>query len=95
MLKNTFTLENPHGLALSDQTLYVCEGKFGLKSFDASDVSQIGNKLLETQKELTSIDVIAGSKSLIVVAEKGVHQYDYSNKAKLKELSIIPIIGSN
>jgi hypothetical protein len=42
-----------------------------------------------------SLDVIAGPKSLIVVGEKGVHQYDYSNKAKLKELSIIPVIRSN
>lgn len=95
MLKHSFTLENPYGLALSDHTLYICDGKFGLKSFDASDVSQIGNKLLETHKDLMSMDVIAGPKSLIIVGEKGVHQYDYSNKAKLKELSIIPVIRSN
>ncbi len=95
MLKNTFTLENPYGLALSDQTLYVCDGKSGLKSFDASDVSQIGNKLLETHKELMSMDVIAGPKSLIVVGQDGVHQYDYSNKAKLKALSVISVTKSN
>ncbi len=95
MLKHSFTLENPYGLALSDHTLYICDGKFGLKSFDASDVSQIGNKLLETHKDLMSMDVIAGPKSLIIVGEKGVHQYDYSNKAKLKELSIIPVIRPN
>ncbi len=95
MLKHSFTLENPYGLALSDHTLYICDGKFGLKSFDASDVSQIGNKLLETHKNLMSMDVIAGPKSLIIVGEKGVHQYDYSNKAKLKELSIIPVIRPN
>ena len=95
MLKHSFTLENPYGLALSNHTLYICDGKFGLKSFDASDVSQIGNKLLETHKNLMSMDVIAGPKSLIIVGEKGVHQYDYSNKAKLKELSIIPVIRPN
>jgi len=94
-LKNSFTLENPYGLALSDQTLYVCDGKSGLKSFDASDVSQIGNKLLETHKELMSMDVIAGPKSLIVVGQDGVHQYDYSNKAKLKALSVISVPKSN
>jgi len=95
MLKHTFTLENPYGLALSDQTLYVCDGKSGMKSFDASDVSQIGNKLLETHKELMSMDVIAGPKSLIVVGQDGVHQYDYSNKAKLKALSVISVTKSN
>jgi len=95
MLKHSFTLENPYGLALSGHTLYICDGKFGLKSFDASDVSQIGNKLLETHKDLMSMDVIAGPKSLIIFGEKGVHQYDYSNKAKLKELSIIPVIRPN
>jgi hypothetical protein len=94
-LKYSFSLENPYGLALSGETLYVCDGKFGFKSFDARDVSQIGNKLLENHKELISMDVIAGPKSLIIVGAEGVHQYDYSNKAKLRELSTIPIVKSN
>jgi len=94
-LKYSFALENPHGLALSDQTLYICEGKYGFKSFDANDVSQIGNKLLENHKEVKSMDVIAGPNSLVVVGEAGIYQYDYTNKAKLKELSVIPITKTN
>ncbi len=94
-LKYTYSLENPHGLALSDQTLYVCDGDYGFKSFDASDVSKIGDKLLENIKELKSMDVIAGSKSLLVTGSNGLYQYDYSNRTKLKELSVIPVIKSN
>ncbi len=94
-LKYTFSLENPHGLVLSDQTLYVCDGDYGFKSFDASDVSKIGDKLLENKKELKSMDVIAGPKSLLVTGRNGLYQYDYSNRAKLKELSVISVAKSN
>ncbi|TCV15128.1 hypothetical protein EDC17_101524 [Sphingobacterium alimentarium] len=86
-----FTMENPHGLGFADDMLYICEGKFGLKSFDASDVLKIGDRQIEHFKSLNSTDVIPGPKSLIVVGEGGVCQYDYSDKKKIKLLSCIAV----
>ena len=35
-------MQNPHGLGMNSlKKLYICEGTFGLKSYDASDVADI------------------------------------------------------
>ncbi|MCA5003939.1 hypothetical protein IPZ78_02095 [Sphingobacterium sp. WQ 366] len=90
-LVKTFQMQNPHGLGLANDVLYICEGKFGFKSFDAKDVNKVGDVQLEHLAQLNSTDVIPGPKSLIVIGENGVCQYDYSNKAKLKLLSCISV----
>lgn len=90
-LLKTFQMQNPHGLGLANDVLYICEGKFGFKSFDAKDVNKVGDMQLEHLTKLNSTDVIPGPKSLIVIGEDGVCQYDYSNKAKLKLLSCISV----
>lgn len=92
VLKESYVMKNPHGLALTGEHLYVCEGTFGMKSFKVSDVSQIDKNLLENLEDLKSFDVIAGPKSLIVFGPESICQFDYSNKAKLKKLSCISIL---
>ena len=88
-LLKSYEMENPHGLGLKGNHLYICEGDFGLKSFDATDVMQIGKNLLEHHKDRRAIDVIPAPKSLIVTGPDGVCQYDYSNPGKLRLLSCI------
>ncbi|MGN0004096.1 MAG: LVIVD repeat-containing protein [Sphingobacterium composti] len=90
-LLKTFQMQNPHGLGLATDVLYICEGKFGFKSFDAKDVTKVGDLQLEHLKDLHSTDVIPGPKSLIVIGENGVCQYDYANKSKLRLLSCISV----
>ena len=87
----TFQMEHPHGLGLAGDVLYICEGKYGFKSFNAADVSKIGDSKIEHLANLNSTDVIPGPKSLIVIGENGVCQYDYSDKTKLKLLSCISV----
>lgn len=89
VLVKSYQMQNPHGLALAGNVLYLCEGKYGFKSFNAADVFEIGNNRLEHLQNLNSTDVIPGPKSLIVIGEDGVCQYDYSDKSKLKLLSCI------
>jgi len=90
-LLKTFQMQNPHGLGLAGDVLYICEGQFGFKSFNAKDVTKVGDMPLEHLAKLNSTDVIPGPKSLIVIGENGVCQYDYSDKAKLKLLSCISV----
>ncbi|HWK56149.1 MAG TPA: hypothetical protein VNQ80_02350 [Parapedobacter sp.] len=88
-LLKSYPMENPHGLGIRGSNLYICEGDFGLKSFNVADVLRIGENLLEHHKDRSAIDVIPAPKSLIVTGPDGVCQYDYSNPAKLRLLSII------
>ncbi|MGV3762182.1 LVIVD repeat-containing protein [Parapedobacter sp.] len=88
-LLKSYPMDNPHGLGLRGNNLYICEGDFGLKSFDVTDVMHIGENLLEHHQDRGATDVIPASKSLIVTGPDGVCQYDDSNPAKLRLLSCI------
>lgn len=90
-LVKSFAMKNPHGLTLSGDVLYLCEGNYGFKSFDATDVKIVGDKPIEYLADLPSTDVIPGPNSLVVIGENGICQYDYTDKSKLKKLSCITI----
>ncbi|WP_316800933.1 hypothetical protein [Pedobacter frigidisoli] len=86
-----FPMQNPHGLSISGNSLFLCEGTFGIKSFNITDNTKIGNNLLQHINSVKSFDVIAGPKSLIVTGEDGVHQFNYNDPANLKPLSVIKL----
>jgi hypothetical protein len=90
-LIKAYPMENPHGLGLAGDYLYLAEGEYGLKSFNVSDVMNISKNQLEHLKSFVSVDIIPGPKSLIVIGPDGVCQFDYSNPEKLKELSCINV----
>ncbi|RZK60664.1 MAG: hypothetical protein EOO91_00555 [Pedobacter sp.] len=89
-----FPMKNPHGLSVSGNNLFLCEGTFGIKSFNITDKNAIGSNLLEHLDNIKSFDVIAGPKSLIVTGEDGVYQFNYSNPSKLTQLSKIKVQAS-
>ena len=80
-LVNTYQLTNPHGLAKSGNTLFICDGSAGLKVFKTSNLQQL--ELVQTIEGLTTYDVIAINNIALVVAADGLYQYDYSNPSKL------------
>lgn len=86
-----YDMTHPHGLALSGDYLYLSEGDFGLKSFNVKDVLNIKDNQIQYLDALKSRDIIAGPKSLIVLGPQSICQFDYSNKANLKQLSCISI----
>ena len=88
-LVKSYQMKNPHGLGLYNNMLYLCEGEFGFKSFDISDVTAIDQHAVENIENLKSTDVIVGPKSMIIIGPDGVCQYDYSNSKKIKLLSCI------
>lgn len=84
-----YAMQNPHGLSTSGNNLFLCEGNYGIKSFNITDKTKIGDNMLQHLNNIKSFDVIAGPKSLIVTGEDGVYQFNYNNAANLKQLSII------
>ncbi len=90
-LINTYAMDNPHGLALSGDVLYICEGEFGLKAFDVSDREDV--QILSHLKGSHAYDVIAlTSDHLLVVGKDGLQQYNSSDPKKLNLISEIPIV---
>jgi len=81
----TYLLTNPHGLSKDGNLLFICDGRDGLKIFDAADVQNL--RLLKHIIGIDTYDVITINGIAWVVAKDGLYQYDYSNPAATHLLS--------
>ncbi|MGF1635672.1 MAG: LVIVD repeat-containing protein [Cyclobacteriaceae bacterium] len=88
---STHQMLNPHGLGYDDGVLFICEGKHGLKVFNAIDHKKIGENILMHITGLDAYDVIPYQKNLILIGENGLRQYNYDDPSKLKLLSTLNI----
>ncbi len=94
-----YPMQHPHGLSIEENTMYLCEGRYGLKSFDIKDLSNIDNNKIATFSNFNAYDVIAlpkdyainGKKIVMVIGTDGFYQYDATDAKNLKKLSLIPI----
>ena len=91
-LKKSYEMTNPHGLAVVNDDLYICDGDAGLRVFDKSDLLKIDNNQIEHINDINAYDIIPLSKNhLIVVGDGGLYQYDSSDPKSLKEMSFVSI----
>jgi len=84
-LVKSYQMTNPHGLSKDGNTLIICDGRDGLKFYNASDVRN-----LSLQKHITGLntyDVIAINGWALVVAKDGLYQYDYSSLSNVNLIS--------
>ncbi len=89
-LLQSYDMLNPHGLALQGDRLYICEGDFGLKTFDVSNREDV--KEIAHLRDHQAHDVISlNTEHLLVVGKDGFRQYDASDPKHLKMMSMIPI----
>jgi hypothetical protein len=84
-------MSNPHGLGKDGNLLFICDGDAGLKIFDASDLSTIGDKLLVQYENIHAYDVIPFNNVAIMIGEDGLYQFDYSDLNQFEFLSKIAI----
>jgi len=91
-LLKSYPMENPHGLALKDKNLYLCEGDAGLKAFDVTDWETIDKNQLAHIKGFSTYDAIAlPNDILLVIGKDGFYQFKAGNPKDLKEISVIPV----
>ena len=76
-LVQSYQMTHPIGLSKDGNILFVCDGKDGLKVYNATDVSSL--VMIKQLKDATVFDVIAQNGLAIVVADNGLYQYDYSD----------------
>lgn len=91
-LLKSYNMTHPHGLSKAGNLLFICDGRDGLKVYDAA---QPGNLQLKKHiRGLETFDAIAWNNNLIVVAKEGLCQYDISNPENITERSRIPVRGN-
>ncbi len=85
----SYGLDQPHGLGVDQDLLFVADGISGLKIFNIQNKIKI--KMIQHIKEVgLTYDIIAFDKKLFLISSKGLYQYDYS-KLPLKFLSRISL----
>lgn len=90
-LITTHAMTHPHGLGIDNGTLFICEGEYGMKVFDATDPHAIPDRQLAHFNDLHAYDVIPLGNVLLMIGEDGLYQYDYTDPTAIKELSVIPV----
>lgn len=90
-LIKSYPMQNPHGLSIDFPTLYLCEGKHGLKIFNVSDPFKVDTQLLAHLKDMDAYDVIALDRTLLLIGKDGLYQFDRTKASQLRLLSKIPV----
>ena len=89
VLKNSFNLENPHGLGIINDNLFICDGSAGLKVFDATEPEKCGNELIKNFKDIQATDIILFGETAMLIGDDGLYQYDISDIENISNLSIL------
>ena len=84
---DSYFLDDPKGLALEGNYLFVCNGVSGLEIFDISNPYSLDK--ISGVAGIHAYDVILNNNVLILVGEDGLFQYNYDNVYQLELLSNI------
>jgi hypothetical protein len=87
VLVKTYNMTNPFGLGKDGNILFICDGKDGVKVYNAADANNL--RLIKKIDGIEAYDVIATNNRALVVAKEGLYQFDYSNVNAIRLLSKI------
>lgn len=93
-LLKTYPMEEPYGLGIKNDVLFVCDGDAGLKIYKADDKMKIDSNMIAHYDDINAFDVIPLQDVLIMIGVDGLYQYDYSDLENITLLSHIPIYGN-
>lgn len=94
LLVKNFAMDNPHGLSVKDNTLFLCEGDFGMKVFDVENPLILDTKKIADFGGFSAYDVIAmpgNDDILLVIGDDGFYQFRIIDNQDMQQLSIIPV----
>lgn len=81
----TLNMTNPKGLGIDNGMLFLCDD--GLKIYTITTPQEMYLKSLKDIKGMKGYDLIANDNILMMIAEDGLYQYNYSNIDDIKFLS--------
>ena len=81
----SYTMSSPKGLGIDKGLLFLCDD--GLKIFTITTADEMYLKSLKHIQGMNGFDLIAYNNTLMMIAEDGFYQYDYSDINNIKFLS--------
>jgi hypothetical protein len=74
-LMKSYEMENPYGLGVKDDWLFVCDGTAGLKIYDTKNTPNL--ELTDYFQDINTYDVIPLEEVLLMVGDNTLFQYTY------------------
>lgn len=74
-IEETYSMQNPYGLGVKDDWLFVCDGDAGLKVYDIQDTPDL--RLIDQFSNISTYDVIPLEDKLLMVGDNILYQYSY------------------
>lgn len=87
----SYGMKGPYGLGIDNGILFVCEGEYGLRIFDASDIYNIPQNEIADFPGIHAYDVIPLGTFLLLIGDDGFQIYDYSNLEDIQLLGSLPV----
>ncbi|MCB0538646.1 MAG: hypothetical protein KDE33_14085 [Bacteroidetes bacterium] len=86
---NTIPMNNPKGLAVDNDLLFICVDNTGIDVYDISQPTQ--PSLVANIPGFTANDVIAKNNHLLVVCTDGLRQFNYNDVNNITNLSYFAV----
>lgn len=89
VLVKSYPMQNPHGLGIDGNLLFICDGSAGLKVFDASNPLTVGDHQVKQFPNIQATDVIPHNQVAVMIGTDGLYQYTYADPTNIQLLSKI------
>ncbi|WP_411028854.1 LVIVD repeat-containing protein [Spongiimicrobium sp. 3-5] len=88
VLAETYPMDEPYGLGIKDEKLFVCDGASGLKVYDKTDIENLTS--LNHFEDIVTFDVIPMEENLLMVGDEVLYQYKYLDSS-IQLISTLPL----
>jgi len=75
-LIKSYSMDNPYGLGINEDLLFICDGTSGLKVYNKMDVEEL--EMIDHFKDINTFDVIPLDDRLLMIGENELFQYNYT-----------------
>lgn len=76
-LEETYIMDEPYGLGIKGDRLFICDGASGLKVYNKSEVSNL--QLVQNYASINAYDVIPLGDKLLMIGANKLSQYNYTD----------------
>ncbi len=75
VLATSYVMDEPYGLGIKENKLFICDGKSGLKVYDKTNIDNLVS--LNHYENIITFDVIPMDETLIMIGDEILYQYRY------------------
>ena len=72
----SYPMDEPYGLGIKEEKLFICDGSSGLKVYDKSNIEDL--VMLDHFENIVTFDVIPLQDHLLMVGDQILYQYEYT-----------------